>query len=315
MGNELVISHQEVGITIHPEETIEMASIAAKALERVVSFKPKPVILNGEQYLEFEDLQLLAQFYGYAVKTGDASLVDIDGVKGAKAHADLIDLKTGYVIGGAEAYCMRDEDKWNTRPKYEWQGEGTAARRGKIADEPVPWFQLASMAQTRAGAKALRNRLAWVVVLAGYKPTPAEEMTENTVSDAVKERRTIDKSEHYCPIHSVSFFKKGRMTGFSHPIEGTEPQQWCNEPPPISELHSETPAPTPKPLENAPVKPQGDKVADQRLLYDTIKSHTACKTDKSVESWLGNVAHIDMARVESEPGTVLAELSHKHQWG
>ena len=105
------------------------------------------------------------------------------------------------------------------------------------------------------------------------------------------------------------------MTGFSHPIEGTEPQQWCNEPPPISELHSETPAPTPKPLENAPVKPQGDKVADQRLLYDTIKSHTACKTDKSVESWLGNVAHIDMARVESEPGTVLAELSHKHQWG
>ena len=195
MPDELVVSHQEVGITIHPEETIEMASIAAKALKRVVSFKPKPVILNGEQYLEFEDLQLLAQFYGYAVKTGDASLVDIDGVKGAKAHADLIDLKTGYVIGGAEAYCMRDEDKWNTRPKYEWQGEGTAARRVKIADEPVPWFQLASMAQTRAGAKALRNRLAWVVVLAGYKPTPAEEMTENTVSDAVKERRTIDKSE------------------------------------------------------------------------------------------------------------------------
>ena len=32
------------------------------------------------------------------------------------------------------------------------------------------------MAQTRAGAKAFRNILAWVVVLAGYKGTPAEEM-------------------------------------------------------------------------------------------------------------------------------------------
>jgi hypothetical protein len=45
------------------------------------------------------------------------------------------------------------------------------------------------MAQTRAGSKALRNALAWVVVLAGYKPTPAEEMAEHAgpgeVLDAV----------------------------------------------------------------------------------------------------------------------------------
>jgi len=34
------------------------------------------------------------------------------------------------------------------------------------------------MAQTRAGAKALRNVLAWVAVLAGYKPTPAEEIVD-----------------------------------------------------------------------------------------------------------------------------------------
>jgi hypothetical protein len=33
------------------------------------------------------------------------------------------------------------------------------------------------MAQTRACAKALRNVFAWVVVLAGYAPTPAEDMT------------------------------------------------------------------------------------------------------------------------------------------
>jgi len=57
---------------------------------------------------------------------------------------------------------------------------------------------------------------------------PAEEMTEGTISEAVKERRTVDKSKHYCQEHGVNFFKKGRMKGYAHPIEGTD--KWCNEP-------------------------------------------------------------------------------------
>jgi len=232
MSNELTVINQEVGVMIPPEETLEVASQAAKALKRVVSLKTKPVILNGEQYLEFEDLQLLGQFYGYTVQTGDAAPVEIDGVKGAKAHADLINFRTGEIVGGAEAYCMRDEEKWNTRPKYEWQGEGDNRKRIKIGDEVVPWFQLASMAQTRAGAKAFRNRLAWVVVLAGYRPTPAEEMTESTLSSAVKERRTVDKSEHYCAEHNVNFFMKGKMKSFAHPVKdenGKDTGEWCHE--------------------------------------------------------------------------------------
>ena len=114
----------DIGIFIPPEVVLDNAMIAAKSLMKVVSLKKKPVIMNGEQYLEYEDWQTCGQFYGYTVKTGDAVLVEIDGVKGAKAHADLINFRTGEVIGGAEAYCMRDEEKWNTRPKYEWQGDG-----------------------------------------------------------------------------------------------------------------------------------------------------------------------------------------------
>jgi hypothetical protein len=49
---------------------------------------------------------------------------------------------------------MRDEKNWATKPE----------------------FQLRSMAQTRACAKALRNAFAWIPVLAGYEGTPAEEM-------------------------------------------------------------------------------------------------------------------------------------------
>jgi hypothetical protein len=63
--------------------------------------------------------------------------------------------------GGREyrAYgiCASDESNW----------------RGK------PEFQLASMAQTRAAGKVLRLLLGWIVTLAGYEPTPAEEMTHD----------------------------------------------------------------------------------------------------------------------------------------
>ena len=38
------------------------------------------------------------------------------------------------------------------------------------------------MAQTRAGAKALRNVLSWVAVLAGYRPTPAEEIIDTELA-------------------------------------------------------------------------------------------------------------------------------------
>lgn len=137
-----------------PSAVLAEATKAAIALKEVISKKAKPVMFNGEQYLEFEDWQTLGKFYSLSAQTRDALPVDINGVQGAKASADVVDLRSGEIIGHAESYCMRDEQNWKSKP----------------------WFQLASMAQTRAGSKALRNVLSWVVVLAGYKPTPAEEM-------------------------------------------------------------------------------------------------------------------------------------------
>jgi len=37
----------------------------------------------------------------------------------------------------------------------------------------------------------------------------------------------IDKSNHWCAQHSTSFFKKGKMKSYAHPIEGTD--KWCHE--------------------------------------------------------------------------------------
>ena len=61
---------------------------------------------------------------------------------------------SGAVVGAAEASCLRAESNWKNRDD----------------------FALRSMAQTRATSKAMRLPLGFIVVLAGYEGTPAEEM-------------------------------------------------------------------------------------------------------------------------------------------
>ncbi|MGE5747317.1 MAG: hypothetical protein ACM33U_08650 [Solirubrobacterales bacterium] len=186
-----------------PEAVLAEAQKAAKALQTVIAQKPRKIVFNDEQYLEFEDWQTLGRFYGVTVgMESEPELVDIGGTKGFKATA--VAMLHGRVISRATAYCLNDEEKWGRRTKYEWAyvkksggysvedpgkdeliweenpkkagGKRPKKERIKVGEESVPLFQLASMSQTRACAKALRNVLSWVAVLAGYRPTPAEEM-------------------------------------------------------------------------------------------------------------------------------------------
>ena len=62
-----------------------------------------------------------------------------------------------------------------------WDDSKKRYKSRKVQDGTVkkPLFQLKSMAQTRAEAKVLKSIFGWVVVLAGYRTTPAEEMTGN----------------------------------------------------------------------------------------------------------------------------------------
>ena len=75
------------------------------------------------------------------------------GAFGYKAHVEAR-TSDGRVLGGAETSVTRDESRWRNADDYAIQ----------------------SMAQTRAGSKALRAPLGWLVALAGFDQTPAEEM-------------------------------------------------------------------------------------------------------------------------------------------
>ena len=163
-----------------PDVVMHEARQAAAALTDVLKNKKKKLEFNGKQYLEYEDWLLLGQFYNAYCRTHDAVEIEINGVKGAKARADVLD-RNGVVIGGAEGYCMQDEKQWKTKP----------------------FFQLASMAQTRAGSKAMANRLRWVAVLAeGVSGTPSEEMREEIDSQSVNSQTSGDKktfADQACP--------------------------------------------------------------------------------------------------------------------
>ena len=168
-----VVTDFSGGITVRPPDVVLAEAVkAAKALKDVVSKKSKPVLFNGEQYLEFEDWQTLARFYGITAKVVSTTFVQYGAVQGFECRAEAISAQTGAVLSAADSMCLNDEDNWSSRPKYEW----VKGVKTKVGEVPVPMFQLRSMAQTRACAKCLRNILAWVAVLAGYKPTPAEEM-------------------------------------------------------------------------------------------------------------------------------------------
>jgi|SRR3989304_6460705 len=136
-----------------PDKQLEFGRKCASALMQVVSNKPKKVMINGEQYLEYEDWQTLGRFFGITVGTDWTKEVLREG-KLVGYEAKAVVLRNTEIISSAEAMCLRSEKNWANR------------------DE----FALRSMAQTRACAKALRNVLAWVAVLAGVKPTPVEEM-------------------------------------------------------------------------------------------------------------------------------------------
>ena len=172
--NEAIVSQPaQFALQRAPEIVLQEASIAAKALRNVIESKPNKVVIEGKTFLTFEDWQTVARFYGMTVAARATNYVERGRACGYECHAEVILAANGQVIGAAQAECLDDEKKWRDKPM----------------------FQLRSMAQTRAQAKALRSVLAWVVVMAGYAATPAEEMDSNAKAN------TLAPKANYTPMH------------------------------------------------------------------------------------------------------------------
>ena len=156
MTEELAVIEQFDALAVRraPEVVLDEARKAAKALTTVIEGKKKKLTFNGETYLENEDWLTVARFYGVTSRIRSTNYIEYGDVRGFEATAEAYLVGSGDVISTSESMCLDDEPNWTKKPL----------------------FQLRSMAQTRASSRVLRQVFGWVVVLAGYKATPAEEM-------------------------------------------------------------------------------------------------------------------------------------------
>ena len=108
-------------------------------------------IISGRKHLYVEAWATIAEGYGYVALIEWVRPLPDGGYEARAVVKDAF----GEIRSAAEAQCGSE-------------GDGDWINRSHFVQE--------SMAQTRAVSKALRLRLSWVVVLAGYEATPAEEM-------------------------------------------------------------------------------------------------------------------------------------------
>jgi hypothetical protein len=146
----------EVSPYVNPQQEVARAHEMAKVLQDVVKQAnlSKSFSKGGKEHLFFEAWQTIGRFFNCAPEIEwSRPIMHNDKVVGWEARA-VVRNTGGNVIASAESMCAKDEPNWASRPAY----------------------AIRSMAQTRASSKALRQAFAWVAVLAGYAPTPAEEM-------------------------------------------------------------------------------------------------------------------------------------------
>lgn len=133
-----------------PVEVLARATRTADALKDVISQRGLTTNIQGKQHVQVEGWQTLGSMLG--VTPVCVWTRPLDNGWEARVEARTLD---GRIVGAAEAMCTRSERMWSKRDDY----------------------ALRSMAQTRATSKALASPLRFVITLAGYEGTPAEEMT------------------------------------------------------------------------------------------------------------------------------------------
>jgi len=130
-------------------EIVKNAGRTAKILRDVVEKCKLYNDIAGKKYVRVEGWETLgALLYCKAVVT------EIEEYRtGYRATAEIRNFEDKVLSRGV-AICLRDEKNWKDKDDY----------------------ALMSMAQTRAVGKAYRLGFSWILSLAGYEPTPAEEM-------------------------------------------------------------------------------------------------------------------------------------------
>ena len=188
MTGEMEVRAEGQGLSLlsdDPEQLVKRAAKIANALKPIIDGKKLYSNIGGKKYVRAEGWTTLGAMLG--VFPYVARVDRIASEDGEIAFNARVELRTvnGQVISAAEAMCSSTEKNWKGRDT----------------------FAIESMAQTRATGKVLRLPMAWIMTLAGYEATPAEEMTTNGEEQAPSppsENGLVDKKD----LQAIAIYEK-----------------------------------------------------------------------------------------------------------
>lgn len=162
--NELVLRDSDIlNPAFSMSEKMTVASEVASQLKKVIDEQNLAVTISGNQYVTAEGWGVLGTMLGCTPYVVEVSELPSENKRNIIYRA-IVEIRQGStVLSRAEAIAER-----NNRQKDR--------------------FTIYSMAQTRALGKSYRMCLSWIVKLAGYEPTPAEEMP------TVQQRRQVNET-------------------------------------------------------------------------------------------------------------------------
>ena len=189
--NETALAQVNVAIGLSPREVADSASEQAKTLMDIVDQQNLYVVVQGKKYLMVEAWETIGAFNSVGSDTEWIREFTIgDELVGWQAKVNLVDSRTGIQVGSGISVCGLDE--------FVAKGKKGVAQHNAVM----------SMAQTRATSKAYRAKYSWVAVLAGYQPTPAEEMPREEPKRPSRARKPIP--EPTAPKNYAAIIKKMR---------------------------------------------------------------------------------------------------------
>lgn len=156
------------------DDKVAMATKVATSLSKVIDSQDLAVEINkGNKYVTAEGWEVLGTMLGCTPYVESVVEIPIDR-KGAFGYQATVSIRQGdNILSRATAM---------------------AERNNMQRDRPSVF----SMAQTRALGKAYRMALSWIIKMAGYEPTPAEEMPKfkpNEPKGMARKNKVIDVSD------------------------------------------------------------------------------------------------------------------------
>lgn len=146
---------------VAPKDMMKYALEISDTLTDVLRQRGMTQTFGQGEHVKSEGWQLAGSLLGFTTAEGPITEL-ADG--SFEATVELRSIGSGRVLATASARCGSDEPTWRSKPKY--------ARR--------------SMAITRAIGRVYAQNFRWIIKLAGYETTPAEEMPE-IIRDIVQE--------------------------------------------------------------------------------------------------------------------------------